>query len=176
MVAEGNHAVPHDSESVKITPMARNRPSQPHAARAARGALATAVGTGAFVWLAMGDISEPEGYMSMFRPPLIPRATEVLGAVLVCAALVFHFTRIRKIHDSAYNGMSAAAALIGMFLAFTLRVLSSLTVGANIGGGLLLLVAPFVLILLAVAVFRSWLRIARRPVDRPAGRLQDGSV
>lgn len=120
------------------------------------------VGATALVWLAMGDISEPGGYMSMFRPPPVARPVEVVAAAIIAIALGVQFARIRRRRMRPLTVMSVSAGLMGMFIGFTLRVLSSLTDGANIGGGLLILVSPLVFIPLLVSTIVCWLRIARR--------------
>jgi class 3 adenylate cyclase len=129
-------------------------------------ALRTAVGVLALVWFGMGQRAEDGGDMTFFRPPPVPRALEVAAALLVAAALVREAVRLwrRPRRSPARLVAWGAAALLGAYVGFTLRVLSSLTAGANIGGGLLLLASPFVLLpLLATALAGEWR--ARRERD-----------
>jgi hypothetical protein len=105
----------------------------------------------ATVWFVLGDVSAQEGYLSLFRPPELPRSLELVLAVVLTVTIGVKLVAVRRLHVQGLLAMVLLAMAIGAYVGFTLRVLSSLTVGANIGGGLLMLAAPFVLVPLAIA-------------------------
>ena len=57
--------------------------------------------------------------------------------------------------------LAAAGIALGVLTAFVLRVLSSKTDGANIGGGMLMISGPMLAVPLVVYAFRRWRSLAR---------------
>ena len=118
------------------------------------------------LWCLMGDRSEPDGYLRLLEPPVIDRGLEL--AIGVAAAGVV-LAGLAVVATASYDGVLGRAdrratiplVLAGVFLAVGGRIVTSATYGANIGGGGLVLVAPWVLPpLLIIGVVRWW-RILR---------------
>jgi hypothetical protein len=125
---------------------------------------AVVLATPTAVWCLMGDRSEPDGYLRMFEPPTIGRGLElVIGAMaagtVVMGGAVAARARRDGLLDRRHHRATTPLVIAGVLLAAGGRVVTSATVGANIGGGLLLLVAPFALPPLMVIGIIRWSRL-----------------
>ena len=122
-------------------------------------ALPPALATGAFLtYAAVGNLDEDAGYMVMQSLPQGRTGPAVLGA-LSLAALISHLVvRWRSISLPREAWYLLALSLgTGIGLGGTLRVISAMTVGANIGGGMLLyFVTPIGLIIVGLFTWRWW--------------------
>jgi hypothetical protein len=112
-------------------------------------------------WFLIGDRSEPLGRDQMFTPPAIPRALEFgLGLVSAAALTVGVATLMRgglnRLEERRWKAVFVVLAAGGVFVAYAARVITARVGGANIGGGMLLLVLPMVGVLLLWAFLRTW--------------------
>lgn len=103
----------------------------------------------------------PNDYDYMFRPPSIDPAVERIvggGAVvagLVAAAVLVVAVRSRRI-DRRWWSPVIALVLAGIIVGTAARVMTAAVIGANIGGGIMLLFGtPVVLVLVAGGIVRS---------------------
>ena len=134
--------------------------------RAARHALIASIVLAAAApvatWSVVGDLSSP-GITDpdyMFRPLDIPGPVElVLGLVATAAVLGSVWVLVRAFHrgevDRAWSPVVVFPAVAGVVAGFSWRVLTAGGIGANIGGGLILLGAPFVVVALITATVAS---------------------
>jgi hypothetical protein len=141
-----------------------------------RGPVAVAVGllvlaTPAVTWWILGDLSEdvPDPDY-MYRPPRLSDGQEMaIGIAATAVALVSIGVVIAALRRRAVTSgevLSAAPLLLAAaFCGFAWRVMTAGVIGANIGGGMVLLFGPFVLIGLAVWS-GVWWRSARRAALR----------
>lgn len=112
-------------------------------------------------WWLIGDLSEPGDPAShdhLLRPLAIsPGAERVLGATataLLVVAVVVARGSSREERRATWPLVAAAA-----FVALAGRVMTAGVGGANIGGGMLMMVGPFVLLPLLVVGARRWYRV-----------------
>lgn len=118
-------------------------------------------------WWLTGDLSEPGGYQRIVAPPELSERAALSTAVVSVAVLVASTTVVVAAwRDGQLDRRDGRAALpvlaAGVLAAVGARVLTAETVGANIGGGMVLLAGPFVLLPLLVAGARGWRRARRR--------------
>ena len=114
-------------------------------------------------WFVVGDTSEANGVDHMFRAPDLPAAVQlVIGLAAVGLAVTGAVVVVAGLHRGLVNTREvfAAAPLVaaGVFVGLAARVMTAGVIGANIGGGLVLLFGPFVvvgLVALSVFVWRS---------------------
>jgi hypothetical protein len=124
-------------------------------------AIVLLVGSAAVAWWAVGDVSEPDGYMQIM-PAVSLTSTQTtvaglagLGGVAAAGWWLLGLRR-RGVLPAAGRKLAVTAVAAGVATACAGRVLTAMTAGANIGGGLLMLVAPFVGIAVAVTAVRQW--------------------
>jgi hypothetical protein len=119
--------------------------------------LAAAAG-GLLAYAAIGEISEPGGEDVMLTLPQGRAVPAVLGLVAL-ALLVGHvIVRWRlpvPLPREAWY-LLALSAILGVGLGCSLRVVSARVGGANIGGGLIVLIGPLVAITLLAYARRWW--------------------
>jgi hypothetical protein len=124
-------------------------------------AISLLVGSAALAWWLIGDVSEIDGYMQIVpEPPLSGVQTAVVGVagltgVIAAGTQLVDWYRRRLLHPAGL-ALAGLGFVSGIGLAGSGRILSSKTVGANIGGGMIVLAGPFVAILLAVLAIREW--------------------
>ena len=112
-------------------------------------------------WGLVGDVSEPGGYLRILPAPELSRPVElgmgVVGAAVVLAilALLWRSSWRRPLPKHA-SEIVLILTVLGVLTAGAGRVLSSRTDGANIGGGMILMVSPFALIGILVVLVRGW--------------------
>jgi hypothetical protein len=123
--------------------------------------------TPAVTWWVLGDLSEdvPDPDY-MYRPPRLTDGQElaigIAGTAVALASLVVVIGALRRRVVTPGEVMSAVPlVLAAAFCGFAWRVVTAGVIGANIGGGMVLLVGPFVLLGLAGWSF-FWWRSARR--------------
>ena len=128
--------------------------------------LVSGVSAAAATWGLVGDVSEPGGYERILPAPELPRPVElgmsVVGASVVLAilALLWTSSQRRPLHKHSRE-IVLTLTVLGVGTAGAGRILSSSTYGANIGGGMILLVSPFVLIGILVVLVRRWRHFGR---------------
>lgn len=115
----------------------------------------------------VGDLSEPGGYQRILTPPeLGARAAHGVAVVTVGVLVAGTVAVVAAWRDRTLDWRDGRAALpllaAGVLGAVGGRVLTAASYGANIGGGMVLLAAPFVLLPLLVAGARGWRRARRR--------------
>jgi hypothetical protein len=117
-------------------------------------------------WFAVGDTSEAVPNPDyMFRPPSLSTTQELaLGATafaLGAAAAVVVVSALRS-GVVALGELAPAVPLLlaGAFLGLAARIVTAGVSGANIGGGLVILFGPFVLLALVVWSVILWRRAA----------------
>ena len=109
------------------------------------------VGTvGAITWWLTGDQSEAGGadpILHLSQRGDVSLAIGVVGFVVAMLMAPRVWNAVRAANNArAAMKASVAAAALGVFLGWSLRVLSALTNGANIGGGMIELASPFMVI------------------------------
>ncbi len=129
--------------------------------------IAMVLATPVLTWWLIGDVSEPGGADYIIRPPSID---PVLGALLGWGSLLIvvgasHILWRRSIPLPIHKGWWRVLARLlaaGVLFAAGARIITAATVGANIGGGGLMMIGPFVLLYLlaraadvAVEILRS---------------------
>ena len=112
-------------------------------------------------WFLLGDMSEPGGLDRIYAAPELPRPLEMLLGLLSAGSLViglrFLIPRTRHSGERAWWSVFGVLAVVGVTLAFGLRVLTARVGGANIGGGLFLMYGlPVVSLLVLWALARAW--------------------
>jgi hypothetical protein len=132
----------------------------------ARSHIATAavilmVGSATLAWWLIGDVSEPGGSMSILPAPPLSSAQSALAGVvgLIADAVAGRWLvnrSCRRQLAAAGGRLAILVGLVGFAVGSAGRVLTSRTVGANIGGGMIILVAPIALVALAVYAVRLW--------------------
>lgn len=109
-----------------------------------------------------GDPTQrPDDYDFMFRPPSIDPTVELVAGIVAVVVVVIAFgalvaaTRSGQF-DRRWWGPLTALAVAATFVGFAERVTTAAVVGANIGGGIVLLFGtPFVIVLVAGSAIRS---------------------
>lgn len=130
-------------------------------------ALAVLVAT----WWLVGPLDEPGGWGSILKPPDVPTGLEVacgvVALVVIGVACLWFIAKHRSQRlQRGWPTVAALLALASFMIGGILRVVTARTVGANIGGGFLIIFgSPFVGICLAAAILKSvrLLRGAPRP-------------
>ncbi len=116
-------------------------------------------------WWLIGDVSERGGYLQILPLPLSAKAALIAGVAGILLALVFlrelWTMRLGEGIPADARRLAAAGVALGVLTAFVLRVLSSKTDGANIGGGMLMILGPMLAVPLVVYAFRRWQSLAR---------------
>ena len=130
---------PNSGQPVEGPPL---RPSR------VRIAIACLVALPVAVWWVLGDLSEQDGYLRIAEPPPVPSALEnVIGLAALCAALVtlavLMSSKDDRDRERRWRPVFGAFLTLGVVIGFGSRILTAQTVGANIGGGLFLLAAPW---------------------------------
>lgn len=116
--------------------------------------------TAAATWGILGDVSEPDGWIQMVPAPRVPRGVELaIGAAGALALVAIAVALRRTAVPRATGELVTLFVLFGCITAAAWRVLSSHTYGANIGGGLILMSAPFIVAGFAIAIARVWRRL-----------------
>ena len=116
-------------------------------------------------WWLVGDISEPHGYSRVFHPPALSRGVEravgTAATTAVLAGLALCVIGLRSgALDRAVRLATTPLVVAGVLLGFGYRVVTCATVGANIGGGFVLLAAPLVLAPLVLRGVARWWRLS----------------
>ena len=118
-------------------------------------------------WWLIGDLSEEGGYLQILplsqspEVALIAGVTGILVALLFCRELwAMRRRRGGRIPRDA-SRLAATSAAVGVFTAFVLRALSMKADGANIGGGILMMYGPVLVLPLLVYAYRRWRALAR---------------
>lgn len=124
-------------------------------------------------WVLIGDISEvPESADPdrMVDAPDLPGAVTVSGALAAALALVVvgvRHVRVGSAHRLRRPSGLVPVVLLGSYLALLARVVTAGTIGANIGGGIMLIfVTPVVVPFLVVATV---VMAVRRPASEANG-------
>ena len=124
-------------------------------------------------WMLVGDLSS-DGFTEdeldyIWRAPSVPWLLEaVIGAValavfVVSAVAVFHAVLDGELPRN-WLPTVVLPAVAGVLLGFGARAVTAGVIGANIGGGLFMLLGlPFVAVLLIAAAANAWTEIRRRP-------------
>ena len=136
---------------------------------AAATALATA--TPVATWFLVGDLSS-EGFTEdhldyMVRAPELPWLVEVLAGAVAVAVVVtsaaalgqaFHQGRLRR----GWSATVVPLAVAGVILGFGGRTVTAGVIGANIGGGFILVLGfPVAGLLLIAAAVNAWYELRR---------------
>ena len=102
-------------------------------------------------------------------PQLNDTMTAIVGGAstaAVCVALVLVVSALRR-HVVEFDDIRIAVPLVlgGLYAGLTYRVVTAGVIGANIGGGLLIIATPFVVLVLVVwaALWRPRRRDRRPP-------------
>jgi hypothetical protein len=119
------------------------------------------VSSSALAWWLIGDVSEVGGYMQIVPdPPISGMQTAVVGVIGLAGVIAAIGQLIdwyrQRLLPAAGLRLTALGFVTGIGLAVAGRILSSKTAGANIGGGLIMMAAPFVAIPLGAAVVKQW--------------------
>jgi hypothetical protein len=84
-------------------------------------------------------------------------------AHLIVAAAGFAYSRLRSRGETPPDDVIVPLLMIGIVIGIGYSVVTAPTIGANIGGGLVIMGAPFVLVGLAVVAVRAARRHHRAP-------------
>lgn len=136
-------------------------------------------------WWGVGDLSEdvdPKYADYAMRPPHLSGSAELgLGAgalVLALAAVAVLVVATRRgLVAGQWWGFVLPLVAIGAFAGIGYRVVTAAVVGANIGAGLVILFAPFLIVPALGFSARSWRALSRHAVkipDRSTRRPSDG--
>jgi hypothetical protein len=123
-----------------------------------------AVLSAALAWWLVGDLSSTgnageQGLDRMAEPPVSEGTAQVLGAgsaVLLPLVLLLGW-RLRAV--------LLPAIVLGAAVGAAGRVVTAGVIGANIGGGMVLLLSPLVLLPLAIWLVVGWRRVQDPPAD-----------
>lgn len=141
----------------------RSLPLPPRVGRLLATISATLLST-ALAWWLVGDLSYTgdtgeQGLDRLAEPPVSERTAHVLGAssaVLLPLVLLLGW-RLRTV--------LLPAVVLGAVVGAAGRVVTAGGIGANIGGGIVLLFSPLVLLPLAVWLVVGWRRVEDPPAD-----------
>ena len=129
-------------------------------------------------WWLVGDVSETDivdpDYL--VRPPQLSSSEELaLGAgataLLVAAAFVVALAARKRVVTWLDLRLLVPSACLGVYLGFTLRVVTAGVIGANIGGGLLVLLTPVMAVAMVAWTGVWWLTGRKRKTPRRRDRL-----
>lgn len=116
-------------------------------------------------WWLIGDVSERGGYLQILPLPSSASVAAVAGGIGLLVAVVFvrELRTIRRTQGirPEVTRLVASGAALGVFTGFVLRVLSSKTDGANIGGGMLMMFGPFVAGAVLLYAYGRWRSLGR---------------
>ena len=116
-------------------------------------------------WWLIGDVSERGGYLQILALPSSAAVAAVAGVIgmLIALTVVRELRTIRRTQPIGPDRtrLAASGAALGLFTAFVLRVLSSKTYGANIGGGMLVMFGPFVALAVVLYAYGRWRSLPR---------------
>ncbi len=116
-------------------------------------------------WWLIGDVSERGGYMQLLPLPASATVAAVAGVlgILVAVVPVRELRTIRRTQPVGpeITRLAVSGVALGLFTGFVLRVLSSKTDGANIGGGMLMMYGPFVAVGVLFYAYRRWRSLGR---------------
>ena len=112
-------------------------------------------------WFLMGERSEPGGMDRMYSVPSLPRPLEIAIGLVALAGLIvgmrYLIPRTRATGERAWWEVFKALAVAGFLLAWGGRVLTARVNGANLGGGMFLIVGlPLIGAVLLWAAVRAW--------------------
>ncbi len=116
-------------------------------------------------WWLIGDVSERGGYLQILPLPLSGKAALIAGVIGILLGLLF-LRELWAMHrgdgiPTDARHLAAAGVALGVLTAFVLRVLSSKTDGANIGGGMLMILGPLLAVPLLFYAYRRWRSLVR---------------
>ncbi len=119
-------------------------------------------------WWLIGDLSEEQGEDYLVQAPDLPTGVDVALVLTAVLSIVFGTVLLgspagRRPVKSAELKATVPLVLLGVFVGAGGRVLTARVVGANIGGGLVMLVASVVLPLLIIWSAAQWSRITGVP-------------
>lgn len=139
--------------------------------RVATAAVALVTAMPVATWTLVGDLSS-EGFAEdeldyLFRAPGLPWAVELVAGALAAGVIVASATvlgravaggRLRRQWMATVVPLAVAGAVLG----FGGRVLTAGGIGANIGGGLFVLLGlPFLVVLVIAAALNAWVESRR---------------
>jgi hypothetical protein len=119
----------------------------------------TVIAAGLIAWALIGELGEAGGSDYIVRLPQGSLVPGIAGA-LVAAAAIGWALALPVPSRARLRRPSLLAAAAGGWGAFALRVVSAPSHGANIGGGLLVLVGPIVFLTLLGAAVAATVRSA----------------
>ncbi|MBN9738021.1 hypothetical protein PP1_023725 [Pseudonocardia sp. P1] len=134
--------------------------------------LAAGIAAAGATWYLVGDRSSagafPDDRIVAPPPPLPPVAGHVagIGVLVLLGVLLVAIVRRRRETGPAVPGATALLVVAGVLAGLSWRVVTAATIGANIGGGLaLMIVLPLagILVLVAVGVLVAGAVRRRRP-------------
>jgi hypothetical protein len=133
----------------------------------ARLAGVVVVTTSSAVWLLLGDLSEDDGYLRIFEVPQLSRPVEAVLGLAIGAAAGLAAARLWQrgrgwLIDDGYWRVYVRLLAAGMIVAAGGRIVTSATVGANIGGGGIMMIGPFVVLYLLERARQEGRKLARR--------------
>ncbi len=114
------------------------------------------------IWGGLGDLSETGGDRRLLAAPDLSRTAEIAMALLGTAVVLAILSRLWHSRESLRKEVREIVGfslLSGFLLAVGCRIVTARAVGANIGAGLIVMIAPFVAVALLVVVVRLWLRL-----------------
>ncbi len=106
-----------------------------------------ALSTAVVVWWMIGDLSEPDLFAPdyMFEPPRIAGTVEdaigIVGSIVTTAILIVLLRALASRITRRQFAATVPVIALGAYVGFSWRVMTAAVSGANIGGGLLMLVA-----------------------------------
>ena len=123
------------------------------------------------VWWIVGDVSEVSGPSAdyLFRPPSVSAATETSLGVASHLCAVVSTAMLWRAHRRRPFGRRRVIAvgcllLVGAIAGYGYRVLTAGVSGANIGGGLIILLGPVIIAGLLIAAIILGVREGKPPV------------
>ena len=135
--------------------------------------VAVVLATPLAVWWIVGDISEVTGPYAdyLFEPPSISRAIETslgVGAVLAVAASAATLMWAHRRQGFSRRRVLSVVCLllVGVIAGYGYRVLTAGVSGANIGGGLVLLFGPVMIIGLVIAAIALGVGQGKPPLTK----------
>jgi hypothetical protein len=146
--------------------------SDPRSMRTSDAAAGAALisATPVVAWWVVGDLSEdvdPQNADYMVRPPpLSPAGQHAIGivaSVVVAAALgVLVTASVRRRIEPRWWGFALPLVALGICAGVSYRIVTAAVIGANIGGGMVVMTAPIVAVAALRLSARSWQRLPAR--------------